>query len=142
MSRFGGAVNLQEIAFAELAPEQIERRLRTRRPALEANTGFWHEVKPNWRTTVATKRDAPRDHEDGRLEFAAGRWEERIVPAASLDFDAFDRRYVVNESLLPEFPLRPRRSRLKETIPAPIRAQLGRLRRQIIGPADETQTSR
>ena len=45
--------------FQYRSPEQIERRLRTRRPAMEASTGFWHEVKPNWSTTVATKRDAP-----------------------------------------------------------------------------------
>ena len=64
---------------------------------MEASTGFWHEVKPNWSTTVATKRDAPLDFEDSRPEFAGSRWEERIVPAASLNFDAFDRRYVVNE---------------------------------------------
>jgi glycosyltransferase involved in cell wall biosynthesis len=117
------------------SPEQIERRLATRRPAMEASTGFWHEVKLNWSATVATKRDAPRNHEDGRPEFAGVRWEERIVPAASLDFDAFDRRYVVNESLMPEFPVRLRHSRLKEMIPEPIRARLGRLRHQIIGPA-------
>ena len=79
------------------SPEQIERRLRTRRPAMEASTGFWHEVTPNWSAAVATKRDAPLDFEDARPEFAGARWEERIVPAASLDYDAFDRRYVVNE---------------------------------------------
>ena len=124
------------------SPEQIERRLRTRRPAMQASTGFWHEVKPNWSATVATKRDAPLDFEDSRPEFAGSRWEERIVPAASLDFDAFDRRYVVNERLMPKFPVRLRRSRLKELIPVSIRARLGRLRRLIIGLRERLQTSR
>ena len=124
------------------SPEQIERRLLTRRPAMEASTGFLHEVTPNWSTTIATKRDAPLDFEDARPEFAGSRWEERIVPAASLDYDAFDRRYVVNESLMPEFPVRLRRSRLKEMIPESIRTPLGRLRRQILPLLDQLQPNR
>jgi hypothetical protein len=123
------------------SPEQIGRRLLTRRAAMEASTGFWHEVKPNWSTTVATKRDAPLDFEDARPEFAGSRWEERIIPAASLDYDAFDRRYVVNESLMLEFPLRVPRPRLKEMIPEPIRRPLGRLRRQILLLLDRPQPS-
>jgi hypothetical protein len=113
------------------SPEQIERRLLTRRPAIQAKTGFWHEFTPNWRTSIATKRDAPLDFDDSRPGFAASRWEERIVPAASLDYDAFDRRYVVNESLMPEFPIRVPWSRAKAVIPEPVRAQLGRVRRQL-----------
>jgi len=114
------------------SPEQIQRRLQTRRPAIEAGTGFWHEKKQDWSTTVATKTDAPLNFEDTRPEFAGSRWEERIVPAASLEYDAFDRRYVVHESLMDEFPIRPRRSRLKSMIPGPIRARLGQLRRRIL----------
>ena len=124
------------------SPEQIERRLLTRRPAMAASTGFWHEVTPNWSTNIATKRDAPLDFENSRPEFAGSRWEERIVPAASLDFDAFDRRYVVNERLMPKFPVRLRRSRFKELIPVSIRARLGRLRRQLLGPGERLRTSR
>jgi glycosyltransferase involved in cell wall biosynthesis len=114
------------------SPEQIERRLRTRRPAIEAGTGFWHERKQDWTTTVATQADEPLDFEDTRPEFAGSRWEERIVPAGSLEYDGFDRRYVVNERLMPEFPIRLRRSRLKSVIPQPIRARLARLKRQIL----------
>jgi glycosyltransferase involved in cell wall biosynthesis len=124
------------------SPEQIERRLLTRRRAMEASTGFLHEVTPNWGTTIATKRDAPLDFEGARPEFAGSRWEDRIVPAASLDYDAFDRRYVVNESLMPEFPVRFRRSGLKTVIPQPIRAWLGRLRRQILLMLAKPQPSR
>ena len=114
------------------SPEQIERRLRTRRPAMEASTGFWHEVTPNWRTAIATKRDAPLDFENFGPQFAAARWQERIVPAAALEYDALDRRYVVNESLMPEFPIRlPRSQRLKAVIPRLIRAPLGRLRQRL-----------
>jgi hypothetical protein len=34
-------------------PEQIERRLLTRRPAMEANTEFLHEMTPNWSPSIA-----------------------------------------------------------------------------------------
>jgi hypothetical protein len=124
------------------SPEQIERRLRTRRPAIERRAGFWHEFTPNWSTAIATKRDAPLDFENARPEFAGTCWEERIVPAASLDYDAFDRRYVVDESLMPEFPIRMRRSRLKEIIPEPVRIPLGRLRRRILVAFERLQPTR
>lgn len=113
------------------SPEQIEQRLRTRREAMEARTGFLHEVTPNWGSTIATKRDAPLDFKDAGPEFVESRWQERIVPAASLDFDAFDRRYVINENLMPEFPVRLRRGVLKTVIPQPLHQPLGWLRRQI-----------
>jgi hypothetical protein len=111
------------------SPEQIERRLFTRRPAMEASNEFLHEMKPNWSSTVATKRDAPLGFEDARPEFAGTGWKERIVPAASLNFDGLDRRYVVNEHLMPEFPVRPP---LRDVIPAAVRAPLARLRRQAL----------
>jgi hypothetical protein len=114
------------------SPEQIARRLRTRRPAMEAATGFLHEVTPNWRAAVATKRDAPLAFENARPEFAEACWEERVVSADSLDYDAFDRRYVINENLMPEFPVRLPQSRLKGVIPQPIRASLGRIRRVLL----------
>ena len=112
-------------------PEQIQQRLLIRRPAIEAGRAFQHEAKEDWRA-ANTSRESPRSYsEEGRPEFATTRWEERIVPAASLDYDGFDRRYVVNEKLMPGFPVRPPRSRFRQGIPRPIRAILGRLRRQI-----------
>ena len=123
------------------SPEQIERRLRTRRPAMEASTGFLHEVTPNWRAAIATKRDAPLAFENARPEFAGACWEERVVSAASLDYDAFDRRYIINENLMPQFPVRLPRSRLKKAIPQPIRASLGRIRRLLLGQLSESRLS-
>jgi Glycosyl transferase family 2 len=114
------------------SPEQIEGRLRTRRPAIEAGTGFWHERKQDWIRTVATRTDTPLDFEDSRPEFAGTRWEERIVPAASLEYDAFDRRYVINEGTMPQFPVPPARSRLTRLISEPIRAPFRRLRRRLL----------
>jgi glycosyltransferase involved in cell wall biosynthesis len=121
------------------SPEQIEQRLRTRRPAMEAKTGFRHEVKANWITSVATKREAPLKFEDARPEFAGAGWEERIVPAASLDYDAFDRRYIVNENLMPGFPVRPPLRR--RIIPHSIRAPLGRFRRLLLEQLQRAQHS-
>lgn len=117
--------------FQYRGPEQIERRLLTRRPAMEASTDFLHEMTPNWSVAIATRRDASLDFKDARLEFAASRWEERIVPATSLTYDAFDRRYVVHEGLMPEFPVRVRHSVLKAAIPKSVHEPLRRLRRHI-----------
>jgi glycosyltransferase involved in cell wall biosynthesis len=124
------------------SPEQIERRLLTRRSAIEANL-FQHETTGNWRAAVAHTRTAEYKGPmryfntslyDPRPEFPGARWEERVVPAASLDYDAFDRRYIVNERLMPKFPLRrSARSRLKAAVPAPIRAPVGRVLRQTLG---------
>jgi glycosyltransferase involved in cell wall biosynthesis len=113
------------------SPEQIERRLLTRRPAIEARSAFPHEARPNWRAAVAMRQHFYAHWEDSRPELAGDRWEERIVPATSLDYDGFDRRYVVNEHIMPAFPVRPPRSRFREAIPQPIRATLGWLRRRV-----------
>jgi hypothetical protein len=124
------------------SPEQMARRLRTRRPAMEASTGFLHEVTPNWRANIATKRDAPLDFENAGAEFAGACWEERVVSAASLDYDAFDRRYVVNEGLMPEFPIRRQlRDRFRDVIPHLIRAPLGRLRRLLLAQLRPSRSS-
>jgi hypothetical protein len=76
-------------------------------------------------------------------EFVGTRWEERIVPAASLNYDEFDRRYVVNESLMPPMssPVPSLRSRLRAVIPQPIRAPLGRLRHQTLFLLERLQAS-
>jgi hypothetical protein len=112
------------------SPEQIQQRLHIRRPLIEAGSAFPHEAKADW-LAANTTRQRPRScSEEGLPEFAAANWEERIVPSAALDYDRFDRRYIVNEKLMPEFPVRPPRSRRTEAIPQPIRAILGRLRRK------------
>jgi hypothetical protein len=112
------------------SPEQIQRRLLTRRDAIKAGNGFRHEAVANWTATVATARDTPADLADARPELAGDRWEERIVPAASLNYDGFDRRYVVNDSAMPQIPAASARTLLRAVIPEPIRAPLGWLLRQ------------
>jgi glycosyltransferase involved in cell wall biosynthesis len=114
------------------SPEQIQQRLNTRRAAIEAGNGFLHEAITNWAALVAGARYTRPDLSGARPDFAGARWEERIVPAASLNYDEFDRRYVVNESAMPEIPTPPAHSRLRALVPAPIRAPLGRLLRQTL----------
>jgi hypothetical protein len=80
-------------------------------------------------------------------EFMGSRWEDRIVPAASLDYDAFDRRYVLNESaMLPipvPVPVPPAlRSRLRAVIPEPVRAPPGRMLRQTALLVEQRKPSR
>jgi glycosyltransferase involved in cell wall biosynthesis len=114
------------------SPEQIERRLFTRRPAIEARGMFAHEARSNWRAAISAEgrtRNRLEPLEETGAALMRPHWEERIVSAASLDYDAFDRRYVVNENLMPEFPVRRPRSNLRRAIPQPIRAILGRVRR-------------
>jgi len=114
------------------SPEQIQQRLLTRRAAIDAGSGFRHEALPNWGAAIAAARYTPPDLEGARPDFAGARWEERIVQAAFLDYDGFDRRYVVNDRAMPQIPAPPVRSRFKAMIPAPIRAPLGRLRRRFL----------
>ena len=127
------------------SPAQIERRLLTRRPAVEAGNGFRHEAVANWDAAVVAARNAAPDFESARWEFVGTRWEERVVPAASLNYDEFDRRYVVNESAMPPIPgvVPPSlRSRLRALIPQPICAPLGRLRHQTLFLLERPRASR
>ena len=41
------------------------------------------------------------------IKYATLRWEDRVVPSASLDYDAHDLRLAVNESLMPKLPAAP-----------------------------------
>ena len=114
------------------SPKQIERRLLARRGAIEARNGFSHEARSDWSGAIIRLAGGHLETEEQdrrRPDIEGVHWEERIVPAESMNYDEFDRRYVVNEKLMPEFPVRPPRSRLREAIPQPIRATLGRLRR-------------
>lgn len=90
--------------YAYRAPEQIEQRLRSRRPAIESGTSFSHEALENWSSAVASVRQTRDGFAKSSPDLVGVHWEERVVPASSLDLDGFDRRYVVNESLMPQIP--------------------------------------
>jgi Glycosyl transferase family 2 len=112
------------------SPDQIQRRLLTRGQAIKVGNGFRHEATSNWLATLMAARDTPADLSAARAEFAGVRWEDRVVPAASLNYDGFDRRYVVNDSAMPQIPVASVRTILRAVVPEPIRAPLGRLLRQ------------
>jgi hypothetical protein len=91
--------------FAYRSPHQIERRLADRQEAISRGV-FIHEAVADWGQAVAAVRVNRGLLDRAAPEFATDRWEERIVPASSLEFDAHDRRLVVNEALMPKLPTR------------------------------------
>jgi hypothetical protein len=100
------------------SPEQIERRLQTRRAAIDGGA-FRHEALANWSSCLASVRTRRPGYASAAPRLAAVYWEQRIVSSSSLDFDACDRRYVVNEGLMPPIP-RPR-WHLRPPVPRRIR---------------------
>jgi glycosyltransferase involved in cell wall biosynthesis len=108
------------------SPEQIERRLLTRRAAIMGGKLFHHETVPHWADAVTAIRDTGVLVKDAHPEFAGTRWEERIVSASALDYDTLDRRYVLNERLMPRIP----RPRLGAVLPESIRGPVAWMLRQ------------
>jgi hypothetical protein len=86
------------------SPQQIQKRLATRSSAVAAGQ-FLHEAMPDWASVI----DPDRMRSNGREEairragpsYATIRWQERVVDASKLNFDAHDRRFVVNDDLMP-----------------------------------------
>jgi len=90
--------------FEYRSPEQIEKRLQTRRPAITGGE-FLHEAIPRWAETLGSIRTDPtRGLNRAAREHASATWEERVVDSSKLNYDAFDRRYVINEDLMPPLP--------------------------------------
>lgn len=112
------------------SPEQIERRLRTRWPAIQAGR-FRHEAVSNWSDGVAMIRKG-RLKLNAAPEFASHSWRDRVAPAASLDFDTLDNRYIVDEALLPRIDMRKSTAdRLRVLVPKPLRSAI----KQVLGPS-------
>ena len=87
--------------FCYRSPEQIERRLASRRGAIESGTAFGHEAIADFGQSVAALRQG-RPHGGADAESTpTTSWRDRIVPASALAFDAGDRRLEVNEHLMP-----------------------------------------
>lgn len=89
--------------FPYRSPQQIEKRFLARNATL-AGGEFMHEAIADWGQAVAAVRSTRALMERTGVEFAARRWEDRIVPSSALDFDEHDRRLVVNEALMPALP--------------------------------------
>lgn len=89
--------------FAYRSPQQIAKRLQARNASI-ARGVFKHEAVADWGAAVGAVRSSASLMERTGTEFATIRWEDRVVPAASLDYDSHDLRLVVNESLMPAIP--------------------------------------
>jgi hypothetical protein len=89
--------------FPYRSPQQIAKRLAARTDAV-ARGEFGHEAVADWGEAVGAVRTGTAPSQLAAPEFATLDWEERVVPAASLDFDRHDRRLVVNEALMPAIP--------------------------------------
>lgn len=90
------------------SPQQIERRIATRSASAVAGKVFQHEAIANWSATVepsAVQRHRWKDlvliTDPQKMERT---WESRVINASSLNYDAHDDRYVINEHLMPPIP--------------------------------------
>jgi hypothetical protein len=90
--------------FCYRSPAQIEQRLASRRGAIESGVAFGHEALADFAGAVAGVRQSRAGFGRAGIEHATSSWRDRVVPAASLCFDALDRRLEVNESLMPPLP--------------------------------------
>lgn len=78
------------------SPQQIQNRLKVRlRARAEGSTSFRHEAK------VKTANNHPKSLQ----QFSGNEWQEKIVKASELNYDAGDNKYVVREDLMPKLPL-------------------------------------
>lgn len=112
--------------FPYRSPQQIARRLQARNAGI-ARGVFEHEAVEDWGAAVGALRTSTSMMERSGIEFATLRWEDRVVPAATLDYDARDGHLVVNDELMPAVP--GRTARVKAT--ASNARRLGRLARKL-----------
>jgi hypothetical protein len=117
--------------FPYRSPQQIEQRIATRATSALSGQIFSHEAIPNWSEVIDPKsirqhRWKDIAHTSCADDLERG-WESRVVDAASLEFDAHDDRYVVNEELMPRIPgttasmVSGRLSRTRESIKGQLR---------------------
>jgi glycosyltransferase involved in cell wall biosynthesis len=94
--------------FAYRSPSQIEQRIKTREAAALSGRLFNHEAISNWAAIVDPA--AVREHRWRDLAYTTDTellergWESRVIDANSLNYDAHDGRYVINEHLMPQIP--------------------------------------
>lgn len=117
-------VRMWQKHFPYRSPEQIERRLAARQESI-ANGVFQHEAIADWGSAVANIEDRSLLERTG-VEYVTLRWEDRVVPASSLNFDAHDRRFAVNESLMPTMPSVPPPRSAARRLASRVRARLRR----------------
>jgi hypothetical protein len=121
--------------YSYRSPDQIDKRLATRRPAIAAGQ-FAHEAVPNWASYIDPEMIAKfpqRGLDKWDPKYSGQGWRERVVDASKLDYDAGDRKLVTREDLMPPVPyrnLRWLRARLgrSETIRRVVRSYRARSR--------------
>jgi glycosyltransferase involved in cell wall biosynthesis len=80
------------------SPPQMQRRLETRREALERS--FRHELLPDWQQVIRDPRHV--DFTAADMAYAPTTWRDRVVDASLLTEDKGS--YVVDEAALPPIP--------------------------------------
>jgi glycosyltransferase involved in cell wall biosynthesis len=87
--------------FQYRSPRQIQRRIDTRRGALERGR-FLHEGLPNWAEVMVDPTHVDFARSDS--EFAPRSWTERVLDHTLLLEDTGDGRYEIDEPNLPPIP--------------------------------------
>lgn len=87
--------------FQYRSPQQIQRRIDTRRAALRQRR-FLHEGLPNWAEAMIDPSRADFARSDS--EFAPQSWTERVLDHNLLLEDTGDGRYEIDEPKLPPIP--------------------------------------
>lgn len=102
------------------SPRQIQARIDSRLEASRDGRSFRHEAADRWGRHLGAGGRAAGSGRPG--------WEERVVPAGSLDEDTGDGRYVYREDrlwALPEPGLKTEFGRLLRRVPAHLRRRAG-----------------
>ncbi|QHG15285.1 glycosyltransferase family 2 protein [Nostoc sp. ATCC 53789] len=84
------------------SPQQIQKRIETRREAIVNRSGFCHEAQANWKGLVFDQSNLVSDFEQLNIQDIPNDWTERIVEASKLHYDTHDRKFVVCENLMPK----------------------------------------
>ncbi len=93
--------------YAYRSPPQIERRLATRRGAIDSGAAFAHEAVHDFPAAIASVTRTGNLPGRPAGPAACVGWRQRVVPASALHYDDQDRRLVVNEHLMPPIPGQP-----------------------------------
>lgn len=94
--------------FPYRSPEQIEKRLATRRASAVGGQVFSHEAIADWSRVVDPR--AVQQHRWSQVEYIResekfdGSWQSRVIDHRALEFDAHDGRFKINEDLMPPIP--------------------------------------
>ncbi|MEO0757938.1 MAG: glycosyltransferase family 2 protein [Cyanobacteria bacterium J06648_16] len=104
------------------SPQQIQRRLDIRRAArARGSASFAHEVQTNWHASTLQVTQPNQLSEFTSVSTTA--WRDRVLPAAELNYDTHDGRYIAREDLLPS--LNPVGERLRAQAKRAMRAIKG-----------------